>query len=320
MDSGIIKGKRYFIPVNYNFSAFAAKADDLQKNGIIPQGSQWTLQYLAEKASAFREENKADDKYLIVSQDFLFSDIVKNSGIDFINYEKKKASLNSKEFIDLLDIYKKLYPAVVKDTQITYKISSSMQGSDMQSAEENTVSPKYEGGSGIILDSKVSPWWFEDVWNKKVNMYLYPQYTNKRSILLEPRSCFAINSKTKHKKEAFDFIKLLLTEEYQSKNVIAPFYIPVNNNAYLARVNYYMANLGDNAGSQSATDEYDMEKRKQQVKTQLKELESISRCDTVDAQIYDIMDSEIKPFIEGKKTAEQTAKIIQDKVMLFLNE
>ena len=101
------------------------------------------------------------------------------------------------------------------------------------------------------------------------------------------------------------------------KQIIVEKNIPVNNNAYFNNVNFYINNLSN---SQVVDGEYDAEKRKAQVKEQYQEIQRISRCDTVDAQVYNIIDGEVKAFIDGKYTAEKTAEIIQDKVILYLNE
>lgn len=94
-------------------------------------------------------------------------------------------------------------------------------------------------------------------------------------------------------------------------------YLPVNNDAYLNGVNFYISNL-DNA--QVVHGEYDAEKRKAQVEEQYKEIQKISKCDTVDAEVYNIIDSEAKSFVDGKYSAEQTSKNIQEKIMLYMNE
>lgn len=312
MNSGIIDGKRFLIPLRYNFSTYFAKEGVLKKNGFTTEGQNYTLENFTNEVYAFMQKNKGTGKYFMTLHNFTLSDIVKISGLSFIDLTKKNAKFDSTEFIDLLNIYKKLHSVeteIPKD--IGYYSSEETFGSYI-------VCPDFNNGNSLIINNMDSLIWSRDKNNKEANTFLFPQYTNKKSILLEPMLFFAINSKCKYKEEAFEFIKLLLTEEYQKADDLKGFFsIPVNNNAYLNNVNFYISNLGD---TQPVNGEYDAEKRKAQVKEQYKDIQKISVYDTVDTQVYEIIDSEAKAFIDGKFSAEKTAKIIQDKVMLYLNE
>ncbi len=314
MESGIINGKRAFIPTTYTFRVFFAKDKVLRENNISMEETDWTLENFVNEACAFTENNEKIEKtgkYFAVAYGFKLSDVVKISGLDFIDYKKKEAKFNSNEFIDLINIYKKLSSVKTKSPDRYYYSEETFTG--------GVDCADFNNGNAIIMDNLVSPLWSRDRNNKQANIYLFPQYNNKKSILIEPKGSLAINSNSKYKNEAFEFIKLLISEEHQlnTSEFKQMYYLPVNINACLNNTNFYIANL---KGYQPDTNEYDYEKRKEQVKAQYKEIESISRCDTVDAQIYDIIDSEAQSFINGKRTAEQTAEIIQNKVMLYLNE
>ena len=313
LDSGVMNGKRFFIPLGYDFRGFFAKSEVLEENGITAENQNWTIETLADEAYAYTQKNKETGKYFAASNGFTLSDIVKISGINFIDYEKKEVKFNSPEFIDLLSIYKKMYS--VKTKSVT--TFSGIISEDIY--EINAICPDFDNGTALIMDNIVSSIWFNDSSKQNVNFYLFPQYTSKKSILLEPKLAFAINSNSKYVNEAYEFLKLLLSEEYQSisgaKRNFS--YLPVNNYAYLNSVKFYISNLSD---TNTGNDVYDAEKRKAQVKEQYEEIEKISVCDTVDAQVYDIIENEAKSFVKGKNTAKQTAKIIRDKVMLYLNE
>ncbi len=312
MNSGIINGKRFLIPLRYNFSTYFAKDGILKKNGFTTEGQKYTLENFADEVYTFMQKNKGTEKYFMTLHNFTLSDIVKISGISFVDLNKKNAKFNSTEFVDLLNIYKKLHSVekeISKD--IGYYSSEDTFGSSM-------ICPDFDNGNSLIINNMDSQLWSRDRYNKVANTYIFPQYTNKKSILLEPMLYFAINSKCKYKKEAFEFIKLLLSEEYQKADDLKGFFsMPVNNKAYLNNVNFYISNLGN---AQPINGEYDAEKRKAQVREQYQEIQKISVCDTVDAQVYEIIDNEAKAYIDGKFSAEKTAEIIQNKVMLYLNE
>jgi ABC-type glycerol-3-phosphate transport system substrate-binding protein len=315
LDGGIINGKRFFVPVCYTFPTFYSKYENLKENGVITEGSKWTLGYMADKAQSYIQKNANSGKcFMIYNGNFVFSSIVKISGLNLVDYEKKEAKFMSPEFIDLLNIYQKLYPTVKEKTE--FNVTSSGSG---DSKELTSDCSELDNDTALIMGNQDPLVWFRDGLNKKLNNYLFPQYNDKRNILIETVLSFAINSKSAYKNEAYEFLKLVLSEKFQDNSIQDSFMltIPVNNNAYLNNVNFYISNLGN---TQPVNGEYDAEKRKEQVKEQYQEIQRISVCDTIDAQVYDIIDSEAKNFIDGKYSAEKTAEIIQEKVMLYLNE
>ncbi len=315
LDEGIINGKRFFIPICYTFPTFYSRFEVLKENGIITEDSKWTLDYMADAATKFMQKNSNNGKcFMIYNGKFVFSSIVKISGLSLVDHEKKEAKFMSHEFIDLLDIYKKLYPAVKEKTKFT--ATSSGSGA---SKEITSDCSELDNNTALIMGNQEPLVWFRDGLNKKLNNYLFPQYTDKKNILIETVLSFAINSNSTYKNEAYEFLKLVLSEKFQDNSIQDSFMlcIPVNNNAYFNNVNFYLRNLGN---TQAVNGEYDAEKRKAQVKEQYKEIQRISVCDTLDAQVYEIIDSEAKAFIDEKYSAEKTAEIIQDKVMLYLNE
>lgn len=312
LDSGVISGKRVLVPLCYNFSTFFAKEGVLKANGFTTEGDKYTLENFANEVYTFMQKNKDSGKYFMTLKNFALSDIVKISGLNFIDFEKRNSNFDSKEFVNLLNIYKKLDSV---KTELPENIM--MYGSD-DVFGSSIGCPDFDTDKALIINNMYSEIWSRDKYNKLANANLFPQYTSKQSIIMEPYVSFAINSKCEHKKEAFEFIKLLLSEEFQTVNSFNGFIgLPVNNNAYSNSVNFYISNL---INAQAVTGEYDAEKRKAQVKEQYKEIEKISVCSNVDAQIYDIINEEAKNFTDGKYSAKKTAESIQNKVMLYLNE
>jgi len=316
LDSGVFDGKRIFIPLGYNFRIFYAKRGVLEENGFITDGMNWTLKYLSQKATQFAEDNKKTGKKFMGVCNSQFSDIVKFSGMEFVDFEKRKACLCSKEFLDLLSIYKELYLATCNCNDITFNatpdINSNLIDWTIDGIDESTV---------LALDNSGAPWQ-KSKRNLSMNVYLFPTYSGKKSIMLEPMTVVGINARTKYKKEAFEFIKALLSEDYQSLDVKDGNEIicmPVNIKAYMKSVNFNIENLGGSAKIEPM-DGSSEEKILKAREAQLERIENIGRCEMVDDTIYSIMNEEAKPFLEGKQTAAQTAQMMQDKVTIYLNE
>jgi multiple sugar transport system substrate-binding protein len=106
-----------------------------------------------------------------------------------------------------------------------------------------------------------------------------------------------INYHSKNKKAAFDYIKLLLSEKMQESSNLH--LVPVNKSAFMA----------DKKGK---SNEYNA--------LAIKLSKNIGKCEISENKIYGIIINELNDFLNNKKTAEQTAATIQDKVNIYLYE
>jgi len=114
LDCGVIDGKRYIFPLDYPCFGFITAKEFLSQNNISIDDSTWTWKEFADIAKSFAEKNKGKDKYL-VGWNFDFNVILTSCGISFIDYDNKKSKFDSLEFIELLQAYKDMYPAICTD-------------------------------------------------------------------------------------------------------------------------------------------------------------------------------------------------------------
>lgn len=287
LDSGIYKGKRYLIPIGFNIYTFSVKKDELERNGIVIDPAKWCWEYLEDLADEFRLKRKGDNSYLFFTvPEYLVYKWVQNSGISLIDYEKGKTRFDSTEFVNMLQSFKeKFYPTMVPSHVTGTWSYIIMDYSDLGDIEwYSTSSEIIDSTSGKIID-----------------FYTIPAYKGENNIFLDPCYSVAVANKCKYKKEAFEFIKMLLSEEVQNSNK----YFPVNKKSYVKNVSVRFKNI-------------DVEG--QGIEAQLEIIENIGRCEFFDNSVFQIIKKELNEYINGMKTAEQTAKTINDKVNLYLNE
>lgn len=126
----------------------------------------------------------------------------------------------------------------------------------------------------------------------------YPTINGEKHINVFASELVAITTKCKYKEEASDFIKIILSEENQANETIA---VPVMDSVFNKQIEYI--------------------KNNEKVGSQISDLfQNIAGCTLSDGNVSSILNKELPDFISGKKSAEQTAKAIDEKVTLYLNE
>lgn len=285
LNLGIVGGKRYFMPLGYSVSALAATKKSLQTGGSGVIKNLTDIDKLAGEAKKFSEANN-NDKYLFDNQ-YTFTRFIGTSGRSFIDYENKKASMDESDFIKALTTYKQIYSSVLPQTKVK----------DDQSSLDNL-------DSGLCvtatIDDSMKP---EKVPEKtqagdKIELFSLPVY-DKADVIAKPEITVGINPVCKNKEAAFNLIKLMLSEELQSKNTFMA--APVNLKAFDKRMEAAQGNSG----------------YMKYIKDTNKEISSLSLYDT---DIEKIFEDNIKYFLNGGSSAEETAKSINDDVNKYLRE
>jgi len=135
------------------------------------------------------------------------------------------------------------------------------------------------------------------------------------SVMFEYDRGFGINSQSRNKETAWAFIKFLLSKEMQlSMNV---YNLPINNEARLEKAMQTEFILGNPYNMLSAQERQDLD-------DYIAAIESISDMinsyDIRDSSLNDMITQEIEYFFSGARTADEVARILQNKADLYLSE
>lgn len=155
--------------------------------------------------------------------------------------------------------------------------------------------------------------WFEKLFGDKVT-YLGYSTKNASDNLIEIPSCFAINSGSKNKEAAWEFIKGFLMLDLQKDCVN----IPVNIEAFeqkLSESDNTIKTYG--MGDITAEIEWTTDEQK---KAYRELVYSASGTAEYDMTLYSIVCEEAENFFSGVRDAKETADIIQNRVQLYLEE
>ncbi len=110
-------GKRLIIPLNYTVNMLITSKEALRRNNIKIDLSNWSYNGFLQAVKKFQEKNKGKNKYLF-GNGFSISHLIKGSGISFVDFKNKKSMFNSKDFMEILETYKGIYPLICTDEAV----------------------------------------------------------------------------------------------------------------------------------------------------------------------------------------------------------
>ncbi|MCX7923772.1 MAG: ABC transporter substrate-binding protein [Clostridia bacterium] len=306
MDSGVYKGKRYFIPISYSLDIIGAVDYMLDKNNVKIEGDSLTW-YSVLEIIRKRNMNKQGKANYIFNDRVTLNQLVKNCGESLIDFEEKKTRFNSPEFIQMLNTYKSVFkPETVTGDVINKNQDVSFSYTTFGKATlENLVlfaDPYEMQQSGRYVECLES---INNFVEGRAKVYPYPTYNSKRESYVIQPIIVAVNSKCKFTKEAFDYIKLLLSDEIQNYSGIR---IQVNKQAY--------KNIKEKPRFGGST-----KIKYSNIINQLdKIIEDTEKYEVWDREIHKIVDEKLDEFSRGGKSAEQTAKELDEIIVQYLKD
>jgi multiple sugar transport system substrate-binding protein len=295
----------YNIPINYNLSLISVNSHMLDKAVIDKKSFKddvWTLSRMKELYKAVREKIGTNIYLTDESGGGLFYRLFNVNGYKWINVPEKKVSLDSREFIGLLEECKKLekdgwlLDSKEKPTADVYKNSLFLV--------MNTLSPMIYNGDYYESEAKQVDYRVFTDEEKQVNVGTYQN--------------FAINASSPNKYAAFEFIKFLLSEEMQVNPGVT---LPLNKKAFEIQAKQIISEMVKEMpewGDEVKAPEKDI---LQDYITHINEWsEQVSQYNPISAEIMEVVYEEASDFFKGDKTSEEVAKNAQNKIYMMLNE
>jgi len=259
-------------------------------------------------AEAFSEMTR--DNLLLMAYAF--------GGSKYVDWETGRCSFDSPDFIKLLE-YAKTYPAEINyDEDYEYvsdyeKLARGQAIVTMVSIGDFDSYAEYKAALGGSVAFKG-----------------FPNDVNNGSIFMDSDSGILMSSKCVDKDGAWQLIRSLLTEEYQTENVWWGF--PVNKAAFDQKVKEattpemgydedgkyvelprYTTGWGENEIPVYALKQADID----ELMSFFGSIDTVFRYDT---KIMEIIQDCAAPFFAGQKSANDTASLIQNRVSLYVNE
>jgi ABC-type glycerol-3-phosphate transport system substrate-binding protein len=307
LNYGVLEGKRYFIPYDYSFNVFISAKNILEKNNLKLDMTKWSWKYIGDMAKRYRIQNAGEKSYLF-DCNLKISAMIRSSGMKFVDYANKKSSFDCPEFLGLLEAYKDIYPSIYPEgysnLEDLFNNGVCILVTDVCGYPEGLFN-KYN-----LMQNKLK---------SELEIYPYPTLDGNKHIYPTTNKTIGINSKCNIKSEAFDFVKILIskdlqshTDSYNNDNLIVG---KINKAAYESDKKFYMSDKvkqlipsGFLPLPVSLADKLDGM------------IELLKTGEWLDNEVNKMIEEEMPDFLNGKKTAKQTAEAIDEKVNLYLNE
>lgn len=311
IDNARYKDELYTMPINYyQFYTFVLNEKLLDEKGInLDNNLNWKDVYALSKKL---NENSLEQIYVLPKiDDWTLYELILLQDIDYyLNWNKKEAKFNSKEFIETLELMRSIKEDnILHPDLLWYEIMNATNYGEIKDLSNiaiylgQTHSYGYIQGLGSFYDG------FTAVSAPK------GEYTGNR---LYYSDFLAINSNSQHKEEVWEFIKFIITEEAQTfdERIIQGTF-RINNNASQKQIDRMFEYQEKNKSY--------MEKNKSYFANE-EDIEKLNRVignlnkPKTSEPLYDVIKEEVDRFLNGEKSAEEVAERLQNKADIYLNE
>lgn len=328
------KGEQYIFPIDYSFEYLAYDKTLFGEEEIneINKKNLFTFDELFSIAkSSFENKNEEIKMFEFFGSEHLFRTQFNMNYSKFIDIENRKADFTNGEFISLLEnfnIYNE--KGYVKDSMPKNIIETgesipkiNLEQNDEQFFYKNKMQMGILGD--VYKNENIN--YITTFGSNSTNDEVFGILSNDKGEVSSSYSqAYAINSSSKNKKLAWEFIKFLASEEMQmSANLFSR---PINKSAFDKKAKeeitgefYEKMNSdaikteADRALTEDETKAYD------KYLTLLNELSNAININFIqDTIVNDIVFNEVTNYFDGKKSAKEVASQVQNKVELYLSE
>lgn len=321
-------GKLYVLPTNFTFNIIMANQGILDQESITIDDSRWTwddFKSVAEKVTKKDGGSVTRAALPSVSSMELLSLFTRDSYINYIDTDIKSANFTSQGFIDLLNTVKSFSDGSLTDSNVKNDMASTLEAAGRGSIVFYPFT---------IVDYNMYGF-MKAAFQEQLTLYNIPSAGAFNGGTFTSNSMYAINRNSKYKAESWELLKILLSDEIQSQsmqggamqggaNALAGF--SVNNAAQQQKAQQAIdasqsgnmrMTIRSGGGSISLSPAPLSQSDIDYINNFITSLNTYANTD---ANISNIVQDETRAFFSGNKSAEETAKLIQDRVNIYLKE
>ncbi|WP_282935535.1 extracellular solute-binding protein [Paenibacillus sp. RC67] len=297
-----LNGGWYTMPSAFSLRAFVGDGDILKKAGVNVDDKNWTWPEFAEiskKLMKETEKNSKERRYALANDppELLLQEMVVDSYAELVDRAALKAKFDSPLFGEMMQQIKKMY-----DDKVMTSESADFGKQLFYSTVITSPADFIEGPYSLFANPKLMQ-----------KPHAKGQNGGMRII---PSSQFAIQAKSPVKEEAWKFIAFMLSADVQSLQDRGGFSLLRSVNEKVlseiqAQVKSGTFKLDSGKGAKVPDEQF----------TQFKQLiQTADRFAGLDSKVISIVGDESRAFFSGQKSAEEVAKLIQNRATTYLNE
>ena len=288
----------------------------MAKKSLVGDVNGWTLSEMLD----FAEANNPENLFSYGSRYSIFYSCIYNNIDEFIDWETGKCSFDGEEFIRTLEFAAK-YP---DPEEVNYN------------DEEEGTYARLKANKILLMDSSISSvqqfQMYQGMFGEEIAFVGYPNHEREGNLVIPSGGCVGISSKSKNKEGAWEFIQNMISREYQETRT-DDWGFPIMKSALEKKFEedmtpeYYEGENGEQIETTKTSWGYDdfsidiYAAKQEEIDTVRGLLESANKvAGSVDEQLTSIITEEADPFFKGQKSAADVAKIIQNRIQIYVNE
>lgn len=288
----------YNIPLGYSIK-LASINEDYINNIDLSESNIWKLDNMIEIAEKVHQQGN-NCPMSMVSAQALFNKMFKLEANSFINITTNEVKLDSQDFINLLEKCKKL-------------------------GENDYLGAKGERGIELPLfyegDTYSHTIYNESYYTSSESKYIEcrPLTNLKGNINIDTINSYGINKSSENKVLCFEFMKFLLSKEMQEKASLDA--LPINKLAAETKAYYTIKNVVDGMKVYGNSFEVSDDELVIDYLNHINKWSGqVNTYTMLETEILEVIYKETNCYFEDEKTAEDVAKILQNKIYMILNE
>lgn len=307
-----IDGKLYGIIPQFYISTTAAKTAN------VGNKSGWTLKEMLD----FIESSNAENVFPYGSRTSVFNYCIYNNMDEFINWETGECKFNSEDFIRVLEFAAK-FPEEPNYENDGEGISAKLRNNKILLMQTSISSvQEYQMMTGLF--------------GGDVTFIGYPNGQSKGNLIQASNGAIAVSARSKHQDGGWEFVKSLLSDNYQDKLVKehGNWGFPMKKSALEKQFaqdmkkEYYENEKGEQVEIQKTSWGYDdfnidiyaaTKEEVDAVRAIIASAEKVSGSSNTDEPVT-IITEETEAFFKGQKNVKETADIIQNRIQVYVNE
>lgn len=305
-----VEGKLYALVPGFYVSTTMAK------QSMVGDITGWTLSEMLD----FVEKNDPENIFDGGARESIFYYFIYNNIDEFIDWETGKCSFEGEDFIRTLEFAAK-FPSY----------------EEMNFNEEREgIHARLQANKILLMQTSISSvqqfQMMKGMFGEKIAFVGYPNNERKGNLIQSTSGCIGLSAKSKNKDGAWEFLSGLLSKDYQESS-FNDWGFPIMRSALEKKFKedmtpeYYEDENGEQVEREKTTwgyDDFDMaiyaatQEDIDELTALLESAEKITG--NVDEQLTNIITEESAAFFKGQKTAADTAKVIQNRIQIYVSE
>lgn len=312
-DAGVFEGKRYFIPISYSMRVLLTSQEALEAENITVDDNLSFDDFSNIMTNYVDKYESNMDKTFFTLEGMKLETFFPWNCMNLLDYEKRKVLIDNDDFKKTMELYKKYY--------------------NMDNREQESVLSTYLGDGAVMINSgsclfesgilgglsKALDVYSALLTDKTPVLSRFPSISDKN--VAAPEVMASIRSGSPNQANAYSFLKILLSEDYQNKNTVyrgAFLDIPVMKSALENGIDSWNKKFGgykDTEHGVTLTALSDADKDKF-----IDIYSNVDACELYNNNLMQFVWEAMEPYFKGERSYDECQKNLYNKLELYVNE